>query len=89
VVGGAATITGPAIGAFLVVFIPIWLHDFDAPAELSPIVFGVSLILLIMVAPGGVLGLVRRLNAWVKRRTARPTEKPPPAPSAEALASGP
>ena len=39
VVGGAATIIGPAIGAFLVVFIPIWLADASYP-ELSPVLFG-------------------------------------------------
>jgi branched-chain amino acid transport system permease protein len=87
VVGGASTIMGPAVGAFLVVFVPIWLDDFDAPAELSPIVFGASLILLIMVAPGGILGLVRRLTAWVKRRTTRQKVGPPPAETAEPLAS--
>jgi branched-chain amino acid transport system permease protein len=87
VVGGASTIMGPAVGAFLVVFVPVWLDDFDAPAELSPIVFGASLILLMMVAPGGILGLVRRLTAWVKRRTARTPSGPPPTQTAEPLAS--
>lgn len=87
VVGGAATITGPAIGALLVVFVPIWLGDQDAPAELPPILFGVALILLMMVAPGGILGLLRRLTAWAKRQIGRRSSGAPPTPSAEPLAS--
>lgn len=86
VVGGVATITGPAIGAFLVIFVPIWLGDLDVPAELPPILFGAALILLMMVAPGGVLGLVRRLTAFLKRQVGR-SGGPPPASSAEPLAS--
>jgi branched-chain amino acid transport system permease protein len=87
VVGGAATIFGPAIGALLVVYLPVWLEDFDAPPELSPVVFGGSLILLMIVAPGGILGLVRRVEAWVKRRTGPPSQAPPPAEGGEPLAS--
>lgn len=88
VVGGAATIVGPAIGAYLVEFIPIWLTDAGANPQLSPVLFGGSLILLMIVAPGGVLGLGRRLLASVVRR--RPDAGPgPPPPSEvdEALAS--
>jgi branched-chain amino acid transport system permease protein len=68
VVGGAATIIGPAVGAFLVVYIPIWLDDLGADPALSPVLFGASLIALMMVAPGGILGLYRRVVAWLGRR---------------------
>ncbi len=37
VVGGAATIFGPAIGAFLVVFIPVWIDLSGANRQLSPV----------------------------------------------------
>ena len=71
VVGGAATIIGPAIGAFLVVELPEWLPS-DTP-QASLVLFGLLLVLLMRVAPGGVVGLSRQLWAKVARRV-----NPPP-----------
>jgi branched-chain amino acid transport system permease protein len=87
VVGGAATLVGPAIGAYLVEFIPIWLTDSGANPQLSPVLFGGLLILLMIVAPGGILGLGRQVVAWVRRRVSRSGEPPPPPGVADALAS--
>jgi branched-chain amino acid transport system permease protein len=87
VVGGAATLVGPAIGAYLVEFIPIWLTDSGANPQLSPVLFGGSLILLMIVAPGGILGLGRQIIGWVQRRVRRGGEPPPPPGVADALAS--
>lgn len=84
VVGGAATIFGPAFGAFFVVFLPEWLPK--SQPELSPVLFGAALILLMIVAPGGFLGLVRQVTAWGKRRL-RPPSSDPPEEAGEALAS--
>jgi branched-chain amino acid transport system permease protein len=49
VIGGAATIFGPAWGAFFVVMIPVWLPK--KYPQLSPVLFGGSLILLVGQAP--------------------------------------
>ena len=87
VVGGAATIMGPAIGAYLVEFIPFWLTDAGANPQLSPVLFGGSLILLMIVAPGGILGLARRILLWGKGRLGRGGPSPPPQEVPEALAS--
>lgn len=87
VIGGTATIVGPAIGAYLVVFIPVWLADSDANPQLSPVLFGGLLILLMIVAPGGVLGLARQVIGWVRRRMGRGGEPPPPSEVSDALAS--
>lgn len=65
VVGGTATLLGPLIGAFFVTFLPEWMPR-DRP-ELSPVIFGGSLIALMMVAPGGIMGLARRIQGLVLR----------------------
>jgi branched-chain amino acid transport system permease protein len=62
VIGGAATVFGPAIGAVLVVFLPEWLEAAGLPQILTPALFGSLLILLMAVAPTGLIGLAR--SAW-------------------------
>jgi len=66
VVGGAATIVGPLVGAFFVEMLPTWLPS-DTP-QASPVLFGLSLVLLMRVAPGGVVGLARRTWARLSPR---------------------
>jgi hypothetical protein len=53
------------------------------------VIFGGALILLMIVAPGGTLGLVRQVTAWVRRRVRRSGEPPPSHGVEEALASAP
>jgi len=82
VVGGAATLIGPFIGAFLVVMIPHWLPR-DLP-EASLVLFGLSLILLMRVAPGGIVGLLRK--TWLRislRINPPPGMAPPPQPPSD------
>ncbi len=67
VVGGAATTFGPAIGAFVVVMLPE-LFPASVPKVLTPAVFGLLLILLMAVAPGGIVGLTKQAIAWVRSR---------------------
>jgi branched-chain amino acid transport system permease protein len=63
VVGGLATITGPALGAFFTRFMPIWAADLNDSAP--GVIYGVALILVMLVMPGGVMGVLRRLRALV------------------------
>lgn len=87
VVGGVATIAGPAVGAYLVTFLPEWTKGYND--QLSPVILGAVLIALMMVAPGGVMGLLRQVKAWVLRQVKGRSGRPPPAPAAAALVSEP
>ena len=71
VIGGAASLWGPAIGAIAIVF----LADL-VPQDLQPVsrlIQGILLIALIIVAPGGITGLAKRAKAtfvrWTRSRS--------------------
>jgi branched-chain amino acid transport system permease protein len=83
VIGGTATVVGPIIGGFAVVYIQKWATDaYPGKPVISPAIFGVVLIVLMYVLPGGVVGGCRRLYAWAGRtlRTRR-QGAPRPAPT--------
>lgn len=90
VIGGAATIFGPIVGAAFVVFTPVLLNDnFENLNEaLTPVLYGGLLIVLMLILPGGIIGGFKQLWAFVLRRVRRPTTgaAPPPA-SADAPAT--
>jgi branched-chain amino acid transport system permease protein len=80
VIGGLASLPGSVLGGLLVVFLPDWAGDFSN-GTLSGAIYGVLLIAIIAVHPGGVADLVRR--AWhvvvrvVPRPPSRHRESPP------------
>jgi branched-chain amino acid transport system permease protein len=85
VIGGAATIFGPVVGAIFVVFVPEFSSDIN-PA-LSQVIYGGLLIVLMLVLPGGIIGGLKRLWAFVARQFHRSGDTPaasPPAAPAEA-----
>jgi len=76
VLGGLGSLTGALIGAALLTFLPqvvtnigsdAGLSDLQA-AELAPLVYGVVMILVILLAPAGIVGSIRAARG---RRTAR------------------
>ncbi len=68
VIGGTATVLGPIIGGFAVVYIQKWATDqFPSKPVVSPATFGIVLIVLMYVLPEGVVGGIRRLFAWTSR----------------------
>lgn len=77
VLGGANSIIGPIIGSFIVVF----LRE-AVPAEsqrYTQVIFGAVLILVMLVAPGGIVGVYRQSVArWRTRRAASPAEPAEP-----------
>ena len=72
VVGGAATVTGPAIGAVIYgVFIDVLAPELPERLKAAtPVILGVLLILQMLLAPAGVVGSFRDMAAKLaaKRR---------------------
>ena len=76
VIGGAATILGPALGALVLTLLEDQTDTLiaDKPV-LSPAVLGIALIVIVFVLPEGLLGGIRRLvnkvsTWWAGRRSA-------------------
>jgi len=68
VIGGTATVVGPLIGGFAVVYIQKWATDaFPNKPIISPATFGIVLIVLMYVLPDGVVGGGRRLRGLAGR----------------------
>lgn len=86
VVGGAASIVGPAIGAlFYGLFSDVLVQQL--PERVQPgraVILGVLLILLMLVAPGGVVGIYRTVQAKLAVRRARRSAASPPGPAVAA-----
>ena len=87
VLGGAGTVSGAVVGAVAIVWLPEltkgWTTSIPFLSEgegavLSDAVYGVVLILVVFLMPGGVISFVRRLRARVVRFVPR---LPEPAPS--------
>jgi len=75
VIGGAATITGPFLGAALLVAIRKRFEDTEA---LAPALLGFALIAVVFVLPDGIVGAYRRLVARLRsRRSSGPSDPRP------------
>lgn len=82
IVGGRATMLGPVAGTVLLV----WTSNiFSSHGEYSAGLFGLLIIVVVTVAPGGLVGTIRQvLRSWWRRRglarapVAVTVEPPPP-----------
>jgi branched-chain amino acid transport system permease protein len=88
VIGGLGSLTGVVFGALLLEFLPIYSQDppfgtFELSAQAPSVVFGAFLIVIMLLIPGGVAGLFRRMGALLQQVLGR--RGPPP----EALAATP
>lgn len=61
IVGGSGTLFGPVLGALLIVLVPELLSDF---AEYRLLIFSVLLLIVLWIAPNGLLGALAR--RWIK-----------------------
>jgi branched-chain amino acid transport system permease protein len=70
VVGGASTVIGPAIGAVVYgLFIDVLAPELPERLKAAtPLILGILLILLMLTAPGGVVGIVNSFSARIAAR---------------------
>jgi branched-chain amino acid transport system permease protein len=84
VLGGLGSISGAIWGALFLIFVPYLTERFTSSLHLSPAlqlkvngnlplaIFGLALIVVTIIAPGGIQALVRRLGAWLRGVVRRP-----------------
>ena len=69
VIGGVATILGPAIGGVLVEWLPYWAFEVDWPilgkleGPQAGILYGAILVVIIFFMPGGIVYGLRQLRS--------------------------
>jgi branched-chain amino acid transport system permease protein len=76
VIGGLGSLAGAIFGALLYQFLPIYSQEppigsFEFADQAPSVVFGVFLIVVMLLLPGGVIGGFRRLAALVRSGLAR------------------
>jgi branched-chain amino acid transport system permease protein len=86
VIGGAATVIGPMLGGFIVVFLQDRIDKSQTLSDLfsdpnrakllSPALFGIALIILMYVLPDGIVGGAKRGMRRVFRGRQQPTGSP-------------
>jgi hypothetical protein len=82
VIGGTATLFGPAIGGFLVVYIQKWSTDaFPDKKLIAPSIFGIVLILFMYVLPDGLVGGSKRFTRFIRRRSSGRVRHSPAVPA--------
>ena len=68
ILGGAGTVAGPVVGAFLVVFLPEYLRFADS---FRLVLYGLILVLATIFMPRGIVGVTGDLWEKLTRRAPR------------------
>jgi branched-chain amino acid transport system permease protein len=88
VLGGLGSMFGAVWGAMLMVLLPYATTQLTRGIEMSPglanklegnlplAIFGLTLIIVMLLAPGGIQGAFRKLGTVARRRLARPRRSP-------------
>jgi len=85
VVGGMGSLTGAVVGAVVLIYLPGWADGISSglglsrqiSANLSLAIFGGSLIVVMLVLPGGIMGTARRLWGMHREHRRRQTATDP------------
>jgi ABC-type branched-subunit amino acid transport system permease subunit len=83
IVGGAGTVAGPLLGSAFLVGLP---EAFRFAQEARYLFMGIAFVLVMRLAPDGIVGAVSRLDRWVRKRSPHPSaaSSPPRKPVAVA-----
>lgn len=84
-IGGGGTLIGPIFGALFIVYAPQGIGEIGASPLLTPLIYGVALIVILLVMPQGVGGLL----AKAARRIAGPPAPTRVRPAAAATPAAP
>lgn len=76
VIGGVSSWVGAVIGTVIITWLPTFVHSIGTYQQL---VYGVVLVLVVMYAPDGLLGLLRSGWRWARARIGARGAPPPPA----------
>ncbi|MGD9792339.1 MAG: branched-chain amino acid ABC transporter permease [Acidimicrobiia bacterium] len=68
-VGGVASVWGPAVGAVVIILTPEWLRRI---ADYRELVFAAVILVVILAIPEGITSLPRRIIAWQQRKRSTP-----------------
>ncbi|MHB1062979.1 MAG: branched-chain amino acid ABC transporter permease [Georgenia sp.] len=78
IIGGAGTVLGPILGAVLMTPIGEYLRStFAGQQGLNFMIYGVVLVVVVMVMPGGLVSGINKLRARFRRTDAKPLEENP------------
>lgn len=72
VIGGLGSLRGAIWGSVIVVFLAKFLDDLEVNENAPAAAYGVLLIVVMLVFPGGIQGLFARLGSALPRRSAQP-----------------
>ncbi|MDB5042738.1 MAG: inner-rane translocator [Candidatus Eremiobacteraeota bacterium] len=84
VLGGMMTFWGALVGAIVIEFLPLVAQQVNAGAP--SVVYGVTLILMMLFVPDGIVGGLQRLTRRLVRRVPSPTAFEPSVPAAASMA---
>ncbi len=83
--GGVGTVFGPVVGAVVVGLLPEWLSGLE---DMRLLFFGALLLVVLWVAPGGVVGLASQLAHGLRERFSRTERRADPGARGSQEASG-
>jgi hypothetical protein len=62
--GGVGKFPGPAIGAFIIIFLSDYLRSFE---RWRLLIFGALVVIIVMVAPRGLMGAIDQVETLIRR----------------------